>query len=122
MSDVTRILNAIEHGDAKAADELLPLVYEELRKLASYKMANEAPGQTLQPTALVHEAWLRLSGNQNQNGMAGAISSPPPPRRCAASSLTRPAVKRLCVTGVSCIEPRSIWGISLRRRRMTNYW
>jgi len=66
MSDVTRILNAIEHGDAKAADELLPLVYEELRKLASYKMANEAPGQTLQPTALVHEAWLRLSGNQNQ--------------------------------------------------------
>ena len=66
MSDVTRILNAIEHGDAKAADELLPLVYEELRKLAAYKMANESPGQTLQATALVHEAWLRLTGNQNQ--------------------------------------------------------
>jgi len=62
MSDVTRILNAIEHGDAKAADELLPLVYEELRKLAAQRMANEAPGQTLQPTALVHEAWLRLGG------------------------------------------------------------
>ncbi len=65
MSDVTRILNAIEHGDAKAADELLPLVYEELRKLAAHKMASEAPGQTLQPTALVHEAWLRLVGSEN---------------------------------------------------------
>src|SRR5881628_698898 len=60
MSDVTRILNAIEHGDPVAADELLPLVYHELRKLAAHKLANEAPGQTLQPTALVHEAWLRL--------------------------------------------------------------
>src|SRR3977135_986824 len=65
MSDVTRMLNAIEHGDPKAADELLPLLYEELRKLAAQKMAHEAPGQTLQPTALVHEAWLRLVGNQN---------------------------------------------------------
>ena len=65
MSDVTRILNAIERGDAKAADELLPLVYEELRKLAAHRMANEAPGQTLQPTALVHEAWLRLVGSEN---------------------------------------------------------
>src|SRR2546427_3267208 len=65
MSDVTRILNAIEHGDAKAADELLPLVYEELRKLAAHRMGNEAPGQTLQLTALVHEAWLRLVGSEN---------------------------------------------------------
>ena len=64
MSDVTRILQAIEHGDAKAADELLPLVYEELRRLAAHKMANEAPGHTLQPTALVHEAWLRLVGDE----------------------------------------------------------
>ena len=63
MSDVTRILESIEHGDPKAADELLPLVYGELRKLAAAKMANEAPNQTLQPTALVHEAWLRLVGN-----------------------------------------------------------
>ena len=62
MSDVTRILEAIEQGDPKAADELLPLVYEELRKLAAHKMANEASGHTLQPTALVHEAWLRLVG------------------------------------------------------------
>ncbi len=65
MSDVTRILDSIEHGDSKAADELLPLVYGELRKLAASKMANEAPNQTLQPTALVHEAWMRLVGNDN---------------------------------------------------------
>jgi RNA polymerase sigma factor (TIGR02999 family) len=63
MSDVTQILQAIEHGDAKAADALLPLVYDELRKLAAARMANEAAGHTLQPTALVHEAWLRLAGN-----------------------------------------------------------
>jgi RNA polymerase sigma factor (TIGR02999 family) len=66
MSEVTRILDAIEQGDPKAADRLLPLVYEELRKLAACKMANEAPGQTLQPTALVHEAWLRLGGSDGQ--------------------------------------------------------
>src|SRR5258708_28176111 len=66
MSDVTRILEAIQHGDGRAADELLPLVYEELRRLAAHKMANEMPGQTLQPTALVHEAWLRLTGGANQ--------------------------------------------------------
>src|SRR5882672_4012735 len=66
MSEVTRILNAIDRGDGKAAEELLPLVYEELRRLAAQKMANEAAGQTLQPTALVHEAWLRLVGNENQ--------------------------------------------------------
>ncbi len=67
MSDVTRILESIEHGDPKAADELLPLVYEELRKLAASRMANERPNQTLQPTALVHEAWLRLVGDSNPN-------------------------------------------------------
>jgi RNA polymerase sigma factor (TIGR02999 family) len=65
LTDVTRILESIELGDPKAADELLPLVYGELRKLAASKMANEAPNQTLQPTALVHEAWLRLVGNGN---------------------------------------------------------
>ena len=65
MSDLTRILQAINPGDPKAPDELLPLVYEELRKLAACKMANEPPGQTLQPTALVHEAWLRLTGRDN---------------------------------------------------------
>jgi RNA polymerase sigma factor (TIGR02999 family) len=67
MSEVTRILNAIEQGDAKAADELLPLVYEELRRLAGLKMSQELPGQTLQATALVHEAYIRLVGTENQN-------------------------------------------------------
>jgi RNA polymerase sigma factor (TIGR02999 family) len=62
VTDVTRILEGIGRGDPKAADALLPLVYEELRKLATHKMAQEAAYQTLQPTALVHEAWLRLVG------------------------------------------------------------
>jgi hypothetical protein len=59
VSDVTRVMEAIQQGDPKAANELLPLVYEELRKLAAARMANEAAGHTLQATALVHEAWLR---------------------------------------------------------------
>ena len=62
MSDVTRILSQIEQGDAQAAEQLLPLVYDELRKLAAIKLAQEKPGQTLQATALVHEAYLRLVG------------------------------------------------------------
>jgi RNA polymerase sigma factor (TIGR02999 family) len=62
VGDVTRILEGVERGDPKAAEQLLPLVYEELRKLAAARMANEAAGHTLQPTALVHEAWLRLAG------------------------------------------------------------
>ena len=72
VSDVTRILQSLERGEVQAADGLLPLVYDELRRLAAAKMAQEAPGQTLQPTALVHEAYLRLIGNQSQkwNGRA----------------------------------------------------
>ena len=66
MTDVTQVLNAIEKGDAKAGDELLPLVYAELRKLAAHKMAGESAYQTLEPTALVHEAWLRLVGSEQQ--------------------------------------------------------
>src|SRR5256885_12479766 len=66
MSEVTRILDAVGRGDANAADQLLPLVYQELRRLAAYKMASESPGQTLQPTALVHEAWLKLVGQENR--------------------------------------------------------
>ena len=62
MTDVTRILSAIEHGDPHAAEQLLPLVYDELRKLAAERMAQEKPGQTLQATALVHEAYVRLVG------------------------------------------------------------
>ncbi len=67
MSDVTRILNAIEQGDARANEDLLPLVYEELRLLAAQKMSQEPPGQTLQATALVHEAYLRLAGAEDRN-------------------------------------------------------
>ena len=67
MSDVTQILQRVEQGDGKAAEELLPLVYEELRKLATHNMAHEAAGHTLQPTALVHEAWLRLVGAPHQD-------------------------------------------------------
>src|SRR4051812_29609787 len=66
MSEVTLILNAIEQGNPKAAEQLLPLVYDELRKLAAQRMAGEAEGHTLQPTALVHEAWLRLVGGEIQ--------------------------------------------------------
>jgi RNA polymerase sigma factor (TIGR02999 family) len=64
VSDVTRILEGLARGDRASADELLPLVYQDLRKFAALKMASQAPGHTLQPTALVHEAWLRLAGNQ----------------------------------------------------------
>src|SRR6185503_148055 len=63
MSEVTHILEAIQHGNPKAAEELLTLVYSELRRLAAHKMAGEAPGHTLQATALVHEAWLRLGAD-----------------------------------------------------------
>jgi RNA polymerase sigma factor (sigma-70 family) len=66
MSEVTRILNAIESGDAKAADQLLPLVYNELRKLAAAQMAREKPGHTLDATALVHEAYIRLVANDGR--------------------------------------------------------
>src|SRR5437879_4209435 len=64
MNKVTRILSAIDQGDRQAAEQLLPLVYDELRKLAAQRLAQEKPGQTLQATALVHEAYLRLVGNQ----------------------------------------------------------
>ena len=66
MSEVTQILMAMERGEARAAEELLPLVYEELRHLAAQKLSQEKPGQTLQATALVHEAWLRLVGSDQE--------------------------------------------------------
>jgi RNA polymerase sigma factor (TIGR02999 family) len=66
VSDVTRILDRVQQGETKAVEELLPLVYEELRKLAAHKMAQEKAGHTLQATALVHEAWLRLAGSDRQ--------------------------------------------------------
>ena len=67
MSEVTKLLDAMQNGVPRAAEELLPLVYSELRVLAASKLAREAPGQTLQPTALVHEAWLRIASGSFQN-------------------------------------------------------
>ena len=79
MSDVTRILSQIEQGDPQAAEKLLPLVYDELRKLAAAKLVQENPGQTLQATALVHEAYIRLVGGKeirdqkSEDGEAGKV-------------------------------------------------
>jgi len=79
MSDLTQLLSDVNHGSAQAAEKLLPLVYDELRRLAAQKMANERAGHTLQPTALVHEAWLRLGGDeipafQNRSHFFGAAA------------------------------------------------
>jgi RNA polymerase sigma factor (TIGR02999 family) len=71
MDSISRVLNAIEHGDPHAAEQLLPLVYDELRKLAAERMAQEKPGQTLQATALVHEAYLRLVGGDQPRDWDG---------------------------------------------------
>src|SRR5262249_32743087 len=71
VEEVTRILDAIEHGEPSAAEQLLPLVYDELRKLAAQRLAQEAPGQTLEATALVHEAYLRLVGGEQPRDWVG---------------------------------------------------
>src|SRR5437867_4449574 len=76
MSDVTRVLSAIEQGDPRAAEQLLPLVYDELRRLAAQKIAQEKPGQTLQATALVHEAYLRLVGTKATGAQQPAQPDP----------------------------------------------
>jgi RNA polymerase sigma factor (TIGR02999 family) len=73
MTDVTRILSAIEQGDPQAAEQLLPLVYDELRRLAARRLADEEPGHTLQPTALVHEAYLKLVGADPQQPWNGRV-------------------------------------------------
>ena len=99
MNDVTRILSAIDQGDPQAAERLLPLVYDELRKLAAQRLAHEKPGQTLQATALVHEAYLRLVGpSEASSGTAEATSSPPPPKRCDVYWSTRPGGRTALVT------------------------
>ena len=82
---ITLILDAIGAGDTAAKDELIPLVYEELRRMAGARMAREKPGQTLQPTALVHEAFLRLFGRKVRAGRIAPISSLRRPRRCGGS-------------------------------------
>lgn len=85
MNDLTRILSAIEQGDPHAGDQLLPLVYEELRRLAARKLANEKPGQTLQATALVHEAYLRLIGSTEPQAASRDLEQP-----AASRELERP--------------------------------
>jgi len=86
MNDVTSVLSDIEQGESKAAEQLLPLVYDELRQLAAQKLAQEKSGQTLQVLALVHEAYLRLVDVKNvQKWDSRSISSLPPPRLCAGS-------------------------------------
>ena len=89
MSNVTHILNAIEAGDRLAASQLLPLVYDELRSLAAAQMANEKPGQTLSATALVHEAYLRLIGDQqfeNRRHFFAAVPGNGPDRIMATTN------------------------------------
>ena len=105
MSDVTRILDRVQQGEATAAEELLPLVYDELRRLAAHKMAGEASGQTLQPTALVHEAWLRLGADaqptwQNRAHFFGAAAEAM--RRILIDRARRQAVRR--ASGLSAPE------------------
>jgi RNA polymerase sigma factor (TIGR02999 family) len=89
VSDATVTLAAVERGDPKAAEQLLVLVYDELRRIAAFKMAQEAPGQTLQPTALVHEAWMRLVGGERHtfNDRAHFF-------RCAAEAMRRILIDR----------------------------
>ena len=95
MNDVTRVLSAIDRGDPQAAERLLPLVYDELRKLAAQRLAQEKPGQTLQATALVHEAYLRWSiPSESRTGTAGGILRLPLPRPCVASSWENARRKR----------------------------
>ena len=84
MNDITQVLQAIRSGDGRASEELLPLVYNELRQLAAARMNQEASGQTLQATALVHEAWLRMVGDGDRTGRIEPIFLAPPPRRCGA--------------------------------------
>ena len=124
MTDVTRILSAIEQGDPQAAEQLLPLVYDELRKLAAQKLAQEKPGQTLQATALVHEAYLRLVGG----GPGPALEQPRPllrrrgrghaphPRRERPPQAGREARRRRCSAWTSIEIDAG------RRRRRTTSW
>src|SRR5205085_8816551 len=90
MSEVTQILSAIEQGDPSAAEQLLPLVYDELRRLAAHKLAGEQPGQTLDATALVHEAYLRLAGPEGARHFNGRVHF----FRAAADAMRRILVDR----------------------------
>ena len=120
MTDVTQILSQIESGDPSAAEQLLPLVYEELRKLAAAKLAQEKPGQTLQATALVHEAYLRLVDVEKaQHWDSRGTSFPRPPKRCGGSWWRRRGESRAESTAVDCVELRSMMSKSnLQPRRL----
>jgi len=96
VSDVTRLLDSIERGESKASAELLPLVYEELRVLAAQRLANEAAGHTLQPTALVHEAWLRPE-IQNDGTNKSLVVNPTGQRRFASVTATQSFARDFCV-------------------------
>jgi DNA-directed RNA polymerase specialized sigma24 family protein len=112
MSDVTRILSAIEHGDPHAAERLLPLVYEELRKLAAQKLAQEKPGQTLQATALVHEAYMRL--------VAGVALDEALTRLAALNPERADVVKLRFFAGLTMPEVAQALGLSLPTAE--RYW
>src|SRR5262245_2729017 len=108
MSDVTRLLDAIGRGDPRASDQLLPLVYEELRALATRKLAQEKPGQTLQATALVHEAYLRLAGgsaeqNWNSRGHFFGAAAEAMRRILVENARSKKRLKRLANRGSSGI-------------------
>jgi RNA polymerase sigma factor (TIGR02999 family) len=115
MVDVTQILSQIEHGDSSAADQLLPLVYDELRKLAAAKMTRENPGQTLQATALVHEAYLRLVDRKNDQHWSSRghffAAAAEAMRRILVESARRKAGSQagggLQRLEISCVDPES---------------
>jgi hypothetical protein len=105
MNDFTRILSAVEQGDPQAAAQLLPLVYDELRKLAAQRLAQEKPGQTLQATALVHEAYLRLVDVDNLQEWDGrGTSLPRQPTPCAASWWKMPGARSGCATAAANVK------------------
>jgi RNA polymerase sigma factor (TIGR02999 family) len=118
MADITHLLSRIEQGDASAAEQLLPLVYDELRKLAAVKMAAEKPGQTLQSTALVHEAYLRLVGGdsaQRWDSRGHFFST-------AAEALRRILVDR-AKAKASCVSDLGVLGVlggEIRRNRLAS--
>ena len=102
MSDVTRILDRAQQGIARPRRNSFPGVHEQLRTLAAQRMAQEAAGQTLQPTALVHEAWLKLTGASHPQWNGRGHSSAPRPRPCGAFSLTAPAGETGCGMDTAC--------------------
>jgi RNA polymerase sigma factor (TIGR02999 family) len=108
MPDVTQILHAIAHGEAHAAAQLLPLVYDELRRLAARKLAQEAPSQTLQATALVHEAYLRLVGpgaDQPWEGRGHFFAA-------AAEAMRSPCLTPHCSHGTMWATPKALFRVS----------